>query len=368
MDPPERRSTRSVTVGGIAIGGGSPITVQSMTTTDLRDPNGTLHEIERLADAGCEIVRVAFERHDDAGALAEVAKGSRLPVVADVHFDWRLAFEALEAGVHKLRVNPGNMDCTSSEIAEIAREAASRAVPVRVGVNSGSVRPRGKEAGSDLRPLLDALVETALEGCRMLEDGGLSDIVVSMKAADVATTVAAYRTVAAETDYPLHVGVTAAGPPGAAAAKSAIGIGALLLDGIGDTLRVSYTGDPVEEVRAGYAILEALEIRRRSPQIISCPTCGRCKVDLFSMVEEVRRRIESYPPGITVAVMGCVVNGPGEAAEADVGLAAGPGTAVIFRAGERVRRVGEAEAVDALIKEIDRIIAEEPPGAEGGER
>ena len=366
MTPPERRKTRQVTVGGVGIGGGAPITVQSMTTTDLRDPDGTLHEIDRLADAGCEIVRVALERHDAAEALAEVCRHSRLPVVADVHFDWRLAFEAIEAGCHKLRINPGNMDASDDRLCEFARLAAERKVPVRVGVNSGSVRPRGSAAGTDTRSLVDALVETALDGCRRLEDAGLSDLVVSMKAPGVMTTVAAYRRFAGESDHPLHVGVTAAGPPETAAAKSAIGIGALLLDGIGDTLRVSYTGDPVEEIAAGFSILEALDIRRRSPEIISCPTCGRCKVDLMEIVRQVRSLIEGYPPDLKVAVMGCVVNGPGEAAEADVGLAAGPGTAVIFRSGERVRRVGEAEAIGALIEEIDRSLAEGSAGVEGG--
>ncbi len=365
MAPPDRRKRRHVLVGDVAVGGGAPVSVQSMTRTDLGDAKGTIAEIARLAEAGCEIIRVAYARHDMAASLAEVCRESPLPVVADVHFDWRLAKEAVESGCHKLRINPGNMDVSAELSGDVARLLVDRGVPVRVGVNSGSVRARGKEAGADERSMADALVETALEGCRLMEEMGVGDIVVSMKAPDVATTVAAYRRVAGECDYPLHVGVTAAGPPDIAATKSAIGIGALLLEGIGDTLRVSYTGAPIEEIEAGHAILEALDIRRRGPEIISCPTCGRTKVDLPRIVAQVRTRLAGYPSWLKVAVMGCVVNGPGEAAEADVGLASNPDSAAVFRSGERVRRVSEAEAVDALMAEVDAFV--DGRGEEGGE-
>ncbi|NPV52273.1 MAG: flavodoxin-dependent (E)-4-hydroxy-3-methylbut-2-enyl-diphosphate synthase [Firmicutes bacterium] len=352
----KRRKSRRVNVGAVQIGDGAPVSVQSMTKTDTRDVEGTVRQIERLQEAGCDIVRVAVPDVEAAEALKLIRRAARAPLVADIHFNYRLALLALDAGVDKLRINPGNIG-PRSRVEEIAREASMRGVPIRVGVNAGSL-DRGlldKYGGRTA----EALAESAIESARILEDAGFGDIVISLKASDPATTIDAYRLVAQACDYPLHVGLTEAGSPRSGTVKSAIVIGLLLAEGIGDTIRVSLTGDPVEEVRVGKEILMTLGMRRREVEIISCPTCGRCRVDLREVVREVEDRIPGILPNLRaplkVAIMGCEVNGPGEARDADVGLACGKGGGALFVKGEIARRLGEDEFVDALVDEIRRL-------------
>jgi (E)-4-hydroxy-3-methylbut-2-enyl-diphosphate synthase len=346
-----RRETRPVSVGGTPIGGGAPIVVQSMTNTDTRDVEATLAQIDRLHAAGCEIVRVAIPRRDSLEAFAQVVAGSPLPVVADVHFDHTIAIDAARAGAAKLRINPGNIG-DMARVDAVIDAAGEAGIPIRIGVNAGSLA----EEFHDLDwPLERKLAASAVEFCRHFESRGFEDIVVSAKASSVNACIGAYRLLADELPYPLHIGVTEAGTTFAGTIKSSVGLGVLLSDGIGDTLRVSLTADPVEEVRVGWEILAALDIRRRGPEMISCPTCGRCGVDLIPIAEEVERRLRERTTPVKVAVMGCVVNGPGEAREADIGVAAGAGVGLIFAKGETVRKVPEAEIVDALFAEIDRI-------------
>jgi (E)-4-hydroxy-3-methylbut-2-enyl-diphosphate synthase len=328
------------------VGGGAPVSVQSMTKTHTEDVDGTLAQIGRLAEAGCDIVRCAVPTEAAARALAEVVAASPLPVVADIHFSHRLALAALEAGVAKIRLNPGNLR-RPELVRRVAAAARERGVPIRVGVNSGSLPP-GEGA------LPERMVEGALGQCRLLEEAGFEDLVVSLKASDAATTVAAYRLAAARCDYPLHLGVTAAGPPAAAVVKSAVAIGTLLCEGIGDTVRVSVTGPPEDEVACGLAILEAAGLRQAGIEILSCPTCGRCRTDLRPVVEAVDRALAGRKGPVKVAVMGCEVNGPGEAREADVGLAAGKGGGWIFAAGRKLRKVAREDFVRELVKEVDR--------------
>mgnify|MGYP001150787267 CR=1 FL=1 len=346
-----RRETRPVVVSGVAIGGGMPVTVQSMTTTDTRDADATLEQIGRLADAGCEIVRVAIPRAEALDGFSEVCARSPLPVVADVHFDYRIAIEAARRGAAKLRINPGNIG--SAERVDAVIDAAGEAgIPIRIGVNAGSLAEEYRDR--DL-PLADKLVASAVGFCHHFEERGFSDIVVSAKASSVASTVDAYRALADQLPYPLHIGVTEAGTSLAGTVKSSVGLGILLAEGIGDTLRVSLTVDPVDEVLVGWEILAALDIRRRSPELVSCPTCGRCEIDLIPIAREVERRLRGRSAGIKVAVMGCVVNGPGEAREADIGIAAGRGVGMLFARGRPLRKVPEAEIVDALMAEIDAL-------------
>lgn len=346
-----RHPTRRVTVGGVPIGRGAPVSVQSMTKTDALDVAGTVRQVRALAAAGAEIVRLAVPSFEAARAFAKVRRASPVPLVADTHFDPRLAMAALEAGADKVRVNPGTTKSTA--LRDFARESAIRGVPVRIGVNSGSVYTRSGRQGGDLAA---NMVRAAVDGARRFEDWGQSDIVLSMKAPTAVETVSAYRLAAEKCDYPLHIGVTAAGPQDLAAAKSFAALGALLLDGIGDTLRLSFTGDPAAEVAAGRALLSALGLRREGPEVLSCPTCGRCKLDLVRLVERVRRALAGMKTPITVAVMGCVVNGPGEASSADVGLAGTPDGAVLFAGGKRLRRVkGERAMVEALVAEARKL-------------
>lgn len=350
-----RRGTREVRAGAIAIGGGAPVSVQSMLKTDPHDVRASVEQIARLAARGCEIARMAVPDRKAAKALGEIRRESELPLVADVHFDPRLALASLEAGADKVRVNPGN---TSDEegLRLVARESAARGVSVRIGANSGSVRARSLDRG---RPMPEALASVALDAAKRFEDWGQPALVLSVKASSVVETVRAYRLAAEGNDYPLHLGLTAAGPADLASAKSFAAMGALLVDGLGDTVRFSYTGAPEAEVDGAWALLEALGLRRRSTEVLSCPTCGRCRLDLAACVAEVRARLADYPAtDLTVAVMGCVVNGPGEAAEADVGLAGAPEGAVLFAKGERVRRVGESEMVDTLLAEFERLLSE----------
>lgn len=346
-----RHQTRPVLVGGVPLGGGAPITVQSMTNTDTRDAAATLAQIGRLAEAGCEVVRVAIPRADALDGFSAVCEGSPLPVVADIHFDHRLAIEATARGAAKLRINPGNIG-SLDRVDAIIEAAGEAAIPIRIGVNAGSLAEEYRDRDWALP---DKLVASAVAFCRHFESRGFEDIVVSAKASNVRSTVEAYRRLAVEVPYPLHIGVTEAGTSLAGTVKSSVGLGILLAEGIGDTLRVSLTADPVDEVRVGWEILAALDIRRNAPEIVSCPTCGRCEVDLIPIAEEITRRLQGRPTPIKVAVMGCVVNGPGEAREADIGVAAGKGVGLLFAKGEAVRKVPEGEIVEALMSEIEAL-------------
>jgi (E)-4-hydroxy-3-methylbut-2-enyl-diphosphate synthase len=362
-----RRATRQILVGAVPIGSGAPIAVQSMTKTHTADVGATVRQILALERLGCRIIRCAVPDLAAADALADIRRRIHIPLVADIHFDHRLALRALERGADAIRINPGNLRGRRPLDAVIAA-LRDTGKSVRIGVNSGSIRSRRPRTD----PLVAAMVEAALRYCDDFERRGVSQIKVSLKASDVAATLAANRLFAARTDYPLHLGVTEAGPAKRALVKSAIGIGALLAEGLGDTIRVSMTGPPAEEVRAGYEILRALNLEPEGINLISCPTCGRCRVDLVRVVREVERALRlSQPPGfrrpcearlgeaaprpLTVAVMGCEVNGPGEAAEADIGIAAGRGAALLFRRGRPVRKVPEGQLVPELLAEIEKM-------------
>jgi (E)-4-hydroxy-3-methylbut-2-enyl-diphosphate synthase len=347
--------TRQISVGAVPVGGGAPVSVQSMTNTDTRDVAATLAQILRLHEAGCEIVRCAVPDRQAAEALAGIRRGCPLPLIADIHFDHRLALTALESGVDGLRLNPGNIGARW-KVEEVVSACRDRQVPIRIGVNAGSLEQELLEKYG--HPTAEAMVESALGHIRILEELGYREIKVSLKASDVRRPVAAYRLLAAQVDYPLHLGLTEAGPTWAGTIKSEVGLGALLFDGIGDTLRVSLTGDPVEEVRVGWEILKSLELRERGPVFVSCPTCGRCRIDLIPVAEEVERRLHDLPKRLTVAVMGCAVNGPGEAREADVGIAGGVGEGLLFRKGEIIRKVPARELADALVEEARRMAEE----------
>lgn len=347
-----KRTTRQIHVGSVAVGGGAPCAVQSMCSTDTRDISATMAQITALAEVGCEIVRCAVPDSDAAGALAAIKAQSPIPVIADIHFDYKLALQVLDGGIDGLRLNPGNIG-DHWKVAEVVKAAAERRVPIRIGVNAGSLEKHLLEKYG--HPTAEAMVESARGHIRILEDLGYQEIKVSLKASDVSKTVAAYRLLAQQVDYPLHIGITEAGTTFSGTIKSSVGLGILLHDGIGDTLRVSLTGDPVDEVRVGYEILKALGLRQRGVNFVSCPTCGRCQINLIRIAEEVERRLQSVDKQITVAVMGCAVNGPGEAREADVGVAGGKGEGLIFRKGEIVRKVREQELVDALLEEISRL-------------
>ncbi len=350
------RTTRPIHVGGVAIGGGAPVSVQSMCNTDTRDAAATLGQIGRLHEAGCEIVRCAVPDLDAARALSRICAASPLPVIADIHFDYRLALTALDGGVDGLRLNPGNIG-ERWKVEAVVKACAERRVPIRIGVNGGSLEKELLQKYG--HPTAEAMVESALGHIRILEDLGFDLVKVSLKASDIRRTVEAYRLLAGQVDYPLHIGITEAGTTWSGTIKSAVGLGTLLYEGIGDTLRVSLTGDPVEEVRVGWEILKALELRERGPVFVSCPTCGRCQIDLIGVAEEVERRLHDLPKKITVAVMGCVVNGPGEAREADVGIAGGKGQGLLFRKGEVVRKVSQAQLADALVEEAWRFVEEQ---------
>jgi len=347
-----RRKARKVVVRGVEIGSDAPVTIQSMTKTDIFDTVSTLNQIEALHEAGCELFRIAVPSLKSAKAFREIRGKTELPLVADIHFDARIAIAAIDAGADKIRLNPGNIR-DRDKVRDVLKAAKGRKVPIRIGVNSGSIVPRdGAAVKADTRSFTDLMVDETLRYCEFFEQEGFSDIVLSLKASDCKTTLDCYRRAAARCDYPLHLGVTAAGPPAQAFAKSALVIGSLLADGIGDTIRVSMTGDPVEEVTAGRRILNAALGVRDGIEIISCPTCGRTNVDIIGIIEELERRSADITTPLKVAVMGCVVNGPGEAKEADVGFAADVTDGVIFRKGERLRRVTPGAAVEELLKEI----------------
>ncbi len=354
-----RRVSRPVQVGSLAIGGDAPVVVQSMCNTDTRDAAATRAQVAALAAAGCELVRVAVPDREAAAALPAIVRDSPVPIAADIHFDYRLALAALEAGVQKLRLNPGNIR-DPEKVRQVVRAAAARGVPIRIGVNAGSLPPLQRSNGQppptveEMRASMPRrMVDAALGHVRILEGLDFHEIIVSLKAFDVPVTVAANRLLAESIPYPIHLGITEAGLPWTGEIRSAVGLGILLHDGIGDTIRVSLTGDPLEEVRTAYQILQALNLRRRGSVMISCPTCGRTQVNLVHLAEEVEERLKSVPEPITVAVMGCVVNGPGEAREADYGIAGGNGKGAVFRHGEVVGTFPEGELVEALMAEIE---------------
>ena len=348
-----RRTSRRISLGGVDIGGGAPISIQSMTITKTEDVGATLIQVHALATQGADIVRVAVPHEADARALGAIVAEAGVPIVADVHFSYRLALLALEAGVQGLRLNPGNIR-HPGQIRTVVREAAARGVPIRVGANAGSL-DRGLVARHG-GPTPEALVESALTEVRILEDEGFFDIKISVKHQNVAQMIAAYRLLAASTDYPLHLGVTEAGPPPTGLIKSAIGIGCLLAEGIGDTLRVSLTADPVEEVKAAKHILQALGLRRSTFDLVACPSCGRAELDVVALTKQVMQRLEELKlPPVQIAVMGCEVNGPGEAREADVGLAAGPGRGLLFSKGRQLGWVPADRMVDALVEEAVKV-------------
>ncbi|MCX5715515.1 MAG: flavodoxin-dependent (E)-4-hydroxy-3-methylbut-2-enyl-diphosphate synthase [Candidatus Omnitrophica bacterium] len=362
----ERRKTRLIKVGGVKIGSGAPISVQSMAKTDTRDIVATVRQIKKLEKAGCDIVRVAVKDAAAAKAIRAIKEKIRIPLVADIHFHYNLAIEAINAGADKIRLNPGNIK-KKEDIAQVIKLARQKKIPIRIGINSGSLPdPRRSMASS------------ALEYIKIFESMDFRDIIISLKSSDVAMMIGAYRDMAGICDYPFHLGVTAAGPASCGIIKSSVGIGALLYEGIGDTIRVSLTGDPVEEVRAGIQILRSLGLRKEGVEIISCPTCGRCEVDLVKVVKEFEGKVQKlsgYPSGLTswskrgprgdchhtmrllkVAIMGCVVNGPGEAKDADIGIAAGKKSGMLFKKGKPIRKIAEKDFVKVLLNEMDKIL------------
>ncbi|NPB02899.1 MAG: flavodoxin-dependent (E)-4-hydroxy-3-methylbut-2-enyl-diphosphate synthase [Thermotogae bacterium] len=348
----ERRKTRVVRIGNVAIGGDNPIAVQSMTSTDTNDVEGTIEQIERLVEAGCEIVRVAVPSRKTIPAFRKIVENfkGRVPIVADVHFDHRIAVMAADAGADKIRINPGNIG-GKDKVREVIAAAKANRIPIRIGVNAGSLEMDLIDKYGGVTT--DGIVESAVRWIRFFEDEGFEDIVVSAKSAYVPQMIEAYRKLAQVIDYPLHLGVTEAGTPKTGIIKSSVGIGTLLAEGIGDTFRVSLTADPVEEVRVAWEILKSLQIRSRGIMLIACPTCGRTKIDLIGLAEKVEKALEGLKLPLKVAVMGCEVNGPGEAREADIGIAAGKGSGLIFVRGKPVRRVKEEELLSALLEEIE---------------
>jgi (E)-4-hydroxy-3-methylbut-2-enyl-diphosphate synthase len=349
-----RRKTRPIRIGSVVIGGGAPISVQSMTKTETRDTRTTTAQIRRLEEAGCEIVRLAVPDRQSAEALARIRKSVRLPIIADIHFDYRLALEAIRQGIDGLRLNPGTIG-RPENIRKVVLAAKERKIPIRIGVNSGSLEKdiRIKRGGATA----EAMVESAMRHIRILEDLGFDLIKVSLKASDVQRTLEAYRLLARRVDYPFHAGITEAGTLLCGAVKSAVGLGLILAEGLADTIRVSLTAAPEEEVRVAFKILDSLGLRRFGPNIISCPTCGRCEVDLKRIAAEVEKRLSRVPAGLTIAVMGCMVNGPGEAKEADLGLACGKGVGILFSEGKLVRRFPEKNAVSELCREAEKLAA-----------
>ena len=335
----------------MAVGGGSPISVQSMTKTDTRDVKATIKQIRSLQKAGCEIIRIAVPDLDAAKALGSIKKRVTMPVIADIHFDWRLALEAINQGVDGLRINPGNIGARW-KVAEVVSAASDRHVPIRIGVNAGSLSK--KLLAKHRHPTPEALVESAEEHIDILEQLRFRDIKVSLKASNVPTTVDAYRLFSRRFRYPLHIGISEAGPSFTGIIKSSVGLGILLEEGIGDTVRVSLSADPHEEIRVAYEILKSLGLRTKGANIISCPTCGRCEIDIRGLAAKVESRLKDFDKPLTVAVMGCVVNGPGEAREADIGIAGGKGFGLLFRKGKIIKRVEEKELLKELMEEINK--------------
>lgn len=348
----DRVKTRKIKIGNTYIGGDSKITVQSMTNTDTRDAFATISQIRKLEENGCEIIRCAVPDIEACEALKKITSGISIPLVADIHFDYRLALKAIENGVSALRINPGNIG-SMERVVMVAQAAKEKNIPIRIGVNSGSLEKELLSKYNGVCP--EALVESALNHVKILEEANFNDIVISIKSSNVSQMIDSYRIISSKVDYPLHIGVTEAGTIWRGTIKSSVGIGALLTQGIGDTIRVSLTGDPVEEVRVGKEILKSLGILKEGIEFVSCPTCGRTQIDLISIANEVERRLANCNKNIKVAVMGCIVNGPGEAREADIGIAGGKGEGLIFKKGEIVKKVKEENLVDELIEEINRL-------------
>ncbi|MFQ6084474.1 MAG: flavodoxin-dependent (E)-4-hydroxy-3-methylbut-2-enyl-diphosphate synthase [Candidatus Aminicenantia bacterium] len=346
----KRRKTKQIKIGNVLIGGNAPISVQSMTKTDTRDISKTLAQIKALEKAGCEIVRLAVPDEEAVVALKKLKKESSVPLIADIHFDYKLALRAIESGVDGLRINPGNIG-SKKKVVQIVKAAKERGIPIRIGVNSGSLEKElVKKYGS---PTPEAMVESALNHIKLLEDYDFTLIKVSLKAPDIKRTVKAYRLLAEKVDYPFHLGITEAGTFFSGTIKSAIGLGILLLQGIGDTIRVSLTASPEEEVRVGYEILKSLELRQRGPIIVSCPTCGRVEVDLMKITSQIEKKIAHLNKPLHLAIMGCMVNGPGEAKEADLGVACGKGVGILFKKGKYYRRIKEEEIVEEFVREVE---------------
>jgi (E)-4-hydroxy-3-methylbut-2-enyl-diphosphate synthase len=360
----KRRATKPVFIGGVQVGGDAPIVVQSMTSTDTADMEATLRQVRELADLGCEIVRVAVPDKEAAAALPEIVRRTPAPLIADIHFDYRWALAALKAGIHGLRLNPGNIR-DPEKVRAVVQEAKARGTPIRIGVNAGSLPPLPPLEEGELPPAVHRrMVDAALWEIGLLQEQGFELIKISLKAFDVPTMVQACRELAPKVPYPFHLGVTEAGTPRSGAVRSAIGIGILLSEGIGDTIRVSLAADPKEEVPVCWDILASLNLRQRGPTLVACPTCGRIEVDLIPLANDVEAHFQKLGKPITVAVMGCVVNGPGEAKMADLGIAGGKGRGVIFRKGRVVKTVDEKDFLPALIEEGDKVIAELPPEAD----
>lgn len=348
----KRRKTRQITIGSVRVGGDAPISVQSMTNTDTLDVNATVRQIKALEKAGCEIVRVAVLNQDAAALLDKIKKKISIPLIADIHFDYKLALKAIEKGVDGLRLNPGNIG-SKERVKEVVKAARERRIPIRIGINAGSLeRDILQKYG---HPTAEGMVESAVRHIRILEDLDFFDIKVSLKASDIWKTIEAYRLLAKKNDYSFHIGITEAGTIFSGSIKSAVGLGILLAEGIGDTLRVSLTGNPVEEVRVGWEILKSLKLRQRGVNIISCPTCGRIKIDAIKLATEIEKRLSHITKSINVAVMGCVVNGPGEAVESDIGIAGGDGVGLLYVGGKAVKKVKEKDIVETIIKKVEDI-------------
>jgi (E)-4-hydroxy-3-methylbut-2-enyl-diphosphate synthase len=347
-------SERQIKVGNVPIGGGAPVVVQSMTLTKTHDVDATMAQIAELVSAGCEIVRVAVPKSEDADALEKLVYLSPIPIIADIHFNASLALRAIEAGVAAVRINPGNIG-GQDKVVEVVKAAQAKGIPLRIGANSGSLPKHLVELAQE--DTAAALVEEALEQVRLLESMGFYDFKISVKSSSVPTMIRAYRMLSAKVPYPLHLGVTEAGTPATGAIKSAVGIGSLLMDGIGDTIRVSLTADPVEEVKVAWEILKSLGLRERGPIMIACPSCGRDNVGVWNLAEKVEERLRAYPQAFEVAVMGCAVNGPGEAGDADFGIAGGRDTGFIYAHGSVLKKVSSDILVDELFHEIDQWIA-----------
>lgn len=355
-----RKKTKKIRIGNLYIGANEPIRVQSMTKTDTRDVKGTIRQIKELEEVGCEIVRCAVPDRESAEALGKIKKEINIPLVADIHFDYRLALEAIKQGVDKIRINPGNIG-SRERVEKIVLAAKERKIPIRIGVNAGSLKTGNRQQAIGTSKA-KAMVDSAMEYVRMIENMSFEDIVISLKAADVPTTVEAYRLFAQRSNYPLHLGITEAGTIVSGAIKSAVGMGILLAQGIGDTIRVSLTtDDPREEVKAGYEILRSLDLRNYGIEIISCPTCARCEINLVKVVNQLEKKLSTLysplsTPRLKVAVMGCIVNGPGEAKDADIGIAGGRGVGLLFKQGKPIRKIPEKDWLKTLLSEIEKIV------------
>lgn len=347
-----RKTTKTVDIGGVKIGGNNPVAIQSMCNTDTRDVKATVNQILRLEEAGCEIIRLAVPDQEAAAAVADIKKAIHIPLVVDIHFDYRLALECMKNGADKVRINPGNIGGTD-RVKKVVETAKERSVPIRIGVNGGSLEKELIEKYGG--PTADALVESAMRHVKILENEDFDNTVVSIKISNVPVMIEAYRKFSEISDLPLHIGVTEAGTLRSGTIKSAIGIGSLLSGGIGDTMRVSLTADPVEEIYAAYDIQRILGLRKKGVQLVSCPTCGRTRINLIEIANEVEKRLANVDKDITVAVMGCAVNGPGEAREADIGIAGGCGEGLIFRKGKIIKKAPENKIIDELMNEIEKI-------------